>query len=81
MKKYTDPENQRFVYYVRPTMNGFAIQVLNVARDERYPLTPAIAAQIGLNIPDGMFFHSCTKEATEASLESLAQLNGFTLVE
>ena len=31
--KYTDPENQRYVYSIRETMNGFAIQVLNVARD------------------------------------------------
>ena len=41
--KYIDQENPRFTYYICETLNGFAIQVLNVARDERYPFTPAIA--------------------------------------
>ena len=81
MKKYTDPENQRYVYYIRETLNGFAVQVLNVQRDERYPLSPTIAGHLGLNIPEGMSFHSCTKETAEASLESLARLNDFILVD
>ena len=28
--RYTDPENQRYVYFIRETLNGYAIQVLNV---------------------------------------------------
>ena len=81
MKKYTDPDNQRFVYYVRETLNGFAIQVLNTERDERYPLTPSIAAQCGLQTGDVFTSHCCTKGAAEAALEELARLNGLIEIE
>lgn len=79
--KYTDPENQRYVYCIRETLNGFGIQVLNVARDERYPLTPSLAGQCGLQLPDGFLCHCCTRENAEAELERLAQLNGLLPIE
>jgi hypothetical protein len=81
MRRYTDPENQRYVYYVRETVNGYAIQVLNTDRDERYPLTPSIAAQCGLQTGDVLTSHSCTREAAEAQLEELAKMNGLTAIE
>lgn len=81
MRRYTDPENQRYVYYVRETVNGYAIQVLNVDRDERYPLTPSIAAQCGLQTGEVMTSHSCTREAAEAALKELAEMNGLVEIE
>ena len=81
MKKYTDPDNQRYVYYIRETLNGYAIQVLNVARDERYPMTPSIAGQCGLQLPDGFVCHACAKATAEAELERLAKENGLVAIE
>ena len=81
MKKYTDPEKQRYVYYVNETLNGFAIQVLNVECDERYPLSPSIAGQNGLALPEGYRLQCCARENAEAELERIADLNGLVSVE
>ena len=81
MKRYLDSENPRYVYSIRETLNGYGIQVLNVDRDERYPLTPSIAAQCGLQTGDVLTSHSCTKEAAEAALKELAELNGLIEIE
>lgn len=81
--KYIDQENPRFTYYIRETLNGFAIQVLNVARDERYPLTPAIAYKNGLTLPED-FRCDCSaneKAELEAQLERLAKLNELLHIE
>lgn len=81
--KYIDQENPRFTYYIRETLNGFAIQVLNVARDERYPLTPAIAYKNGLTLPED-FRCTCSaneKAELEAQLERLAKLNELLPIE
>lgn len=81
--KYIDQENPKFVYYIRETLNGFAIQVLNVERDERYPLTPAIAYKLGLALPEDFACH-CRADGEadlEAQLECLAQLNGLLPIE
>lgn len=81
--KYIDQENPRFTYYIRETLNGFAIQVLNVERDERFPLTPAIAHQNGLTLPDGFRCHCSASEKDElvAHLKSLAETNGMIEIE
>lgn len=81
MKRYLDSDNPRYVYSIRETLNGYGIQVLNVDRDERYPLTPSIAAQCGLQTGDVLTSHSCTKDAAEAALEELAKLNGLIEVD
>ena len=81
MKRYLDSENPRYVYSIRETLNGYGIQVLNVDRDERYPLTPSIAAQCGLQTGDVLTSHSCTKEAAEAAPKDLAELNGLIEVD
>ena len=81
MKRYLDSDNPRYVYSIRETLNGYGIQVLNVDRDERYPLTPSIAAQCGLQTGEVMTSHSCTKEAAEAALKELAELNGLIEIE
>lgn len=81
MKRYLDSDNPRYVYSIRETVNGYGIQVLNAERDERYPLTPSIAAQCGLQTGDVLTCHSCTKEAAEAALKELAELNGLIEIE
>lgn len=81
--KYTDQENPRYTYYIRETLNGFAIQVLNVARDERYPLTPAIAYKNGLTLPED-FRCDCSmgeKADLEEQLKRLASINGLIEIE
>jgi len=83
MKKYIDPDNQRYVYYICESLNGFAIQVLNVDRDERYPLTPAIAYKNGLTLPED-FICNCSayeKAELEARLANLATTNGLIEIE
>ena len=77
--KYTDPENPHYVYYIRETLNGYTIQVLNVDRDERYPLTPAIAYIIGLTLPEDFICHASANEMAklEEQLERLAKTNGI----
>ena len=81
--KYIDQDNPRCTYYIRETLNGFAIQVLDVARDERFPLTRGIANQIGLVLPDGFRCHCSANEHDElvAQLKSLADLNGLIEIE
>lgn len=79
--KYIDQENPRFTYYIRETLNGFAIQVLNVARDERYPLTKQIAAQNDLTVPEGIDFNASNRETVEASLLAIAKANGLIEIE
>ena len=81
MKRYANPEAQRYVYYIRETINGYAIQVLVVDRDERYPLTAAIAAQNGLDVPEGVSFHASSIDTVEASLAALATANGMVEIE
>ena len=54
---------------------------MNVDRDERYPLTPSIAAQCGLQTGEVMTSHSCTREAAEAALKELAEMNGLVEIE
>lgn len=79
--KYIDPENQRYRFCVRECLNGFAIQVLNVEADEHIPLTPAVASQLEIDLPDTYWLQSCTREAAEKELKRLAQLNKWAEVD
>ena len=81
MKKYIDPENERYRFYVRECLNGFALQVLVVDRDENVPLSPQVAAQMGISVPSLYRVQSCTREGAEAVLDELAALNGWVAVE
>ncbi len=81
MKKYIDPNQQRYRFHVRETMNGYAIQVLNVERDENVPLNPGIASQLAVTLPDSYRMQCCTREAAEEQLIQLATLNGWTEVQ
>lgn len=79
--KYYNPENERVQYVVRETLNGFAIQVLNADRDERYPLTPAIAYKIGLTLPEDFRCDASDETEVVAQLERLAKANGLIEIE
>lgn len=83
MKKYIDPDNQRYVYYICETLNGFGIRVLNVDRDERYPLTPAIAYKNGLTLPEDFRCNGSANEKAEIvdQLKRLAKTNGMIEIE
>lgn len=78
MKKYIDPENERYRFHVRECLNGYALQVLVVDRDENVPLSPQVAAQMGISVPGLYRVQSCTREGAEAVLAELAALNGWT---
>lgn len=77
MKRYIDPEKQRYRFYVRETLNGYALQVLNVERDESIPLTPQVAAPLGVQLPDGYRLQSCTRMGAEKTLDKVAALNDW----
>lgn len=79
--KYIDPQNQKYRFYVRECLNGYAIQVLNVEADEHIPLTPAVASQLEIDLPDTYRLQSCTRDAAEDELKRLAQLNGWNDVD
>ena len=79
--KYIDPNNQRYRYYVRECFNGYAIQVLNVEADENIPLTPTVASQLEIELPDTYRLQSCTREAAGTELKRLAHLNGWVEVD
>ena len=40
MKKYIDPENDRFQFMVRETLNGYSIEVLVMSSNTLAALTP-----------------------------------------
>ena len=80
MKKYLDPNNERYRFYVRECINGFALQVLVVPTNENVPLTIQVAAQLQISLPNVYSLQCCTREAAEAQLERLASLNNWSEV-
>ena len=78
--KYIDPNNQRYRFYVRECLNGYAIQVQNVEADEHIPLTPAVATQLEIELPENYRLQSCTRESADSELKRLAQLNKWVEV-
>lgn len=79
--KYIDPNNQRYRFYVRECLNGFAIQVLNVEVSENIPLSPSVATQLEIELPENYRLQSCTREAADSELKRLAQLNKWAEVD
>lgn len=81
MKKYFCPENEQYRFYVSGCVNGYAIQVLVVSSVEHFPLSPSVAAQLMITLPDSYRVQSCTREAAEQQLDELAQLNGWEMID
>ena len=81
MKKYINPENQRYVYYVRESINGYSLQVLIVDRDENVPLTQTVASQLSVTLPTHYRIQSTTRQVAEKLLGELAALNGWVVMQ
>lgn len=81
MKRYIDPEKQQFRFYVRSVLNGYALQVLIVDRDENIPLSPQVASKMGISLPDGYRIQCCTREEAEKTLDEVADLNEWIEVD
>lgn len=79
--KYIDPENQRYRFCVRECCNGYAIEVQNVEESANVPLTPAVASQLEIDLPDTYRLQSCKRENAERELKRLAQLNKWVEVD
>lgn len=77
MKKYIDPENDRYQYQVLETLNGYSIEVLIVSTGDIAALTPAVAAQLLVALPKPYRLQSCKLENAEKELDRLAALNGW----
>lgn len=77
MKKYIDPDNDRYQYQVVATLNGYSIEVLVVSTGDIAAVTPSVAAQLQVQLPTPYSMQSCTKEAAEQQLDELASLNGW----
>lgn len=80
MKQYFDTENDRYHYYIRPTVNGYSVQVMNTSNGETVPLVPQVAAMLQVRLPDTPLAQSCAKETAEHYLDELAELNGWFVV-
>ena len=81
MKKYIDPENDRYQYQVVATLNGYTIEVLIMPTGGITSLKPSVAAKLQVAIPKNYRMQSCTREAAEQQLDELATLNGWVALE
>ena len=81
MKKYIDPENNRYQFMVSETFNGYSIEVLVVPQNTLAALTPQVAAQLQVALPKSYRLQSCTREAAIRQLDELAALNGWVTIE
>lgn len=80
MKKYIDPENQRYQYMVLDTLNGYSIEVLIVPSGDIAALTPSVASQLNVTLPDGYRIQCCARETAEKELERIAAMNHWEIV-
>ena len=78
MTKYIDPENQRYQFMVLDTLNGYSLQVLVVSTGDIAALTPQVASQLNVTLPENYRLQCCTRNAAEKELSRVAQLNGWT---
>ena len=81
MKKYIDPENDRYQYQVLETLNGYSIEVLVVSTEDLAAVTPTVAAQLHIQLPKSYRLQSCAEEDAEKQLDELASLNGWVPME
>ena len=77
MKRYINPEDDRYVYHRQQTLNGYSIEVLIVSTGDIAGVTPSIAARLQVALPSLYRVQSCTLEAAEQQLDELAKLNGW----
>ena len=78
MKRYTKPNDDRYQFMVIHTLNGYSIEVLVVSTEALTAITPTVAAQLHIKLPDLYRLQSCAEVDAEKQLEELAALNGWT---
>ena len=81
MKRYTKPDDDRYQYLVVTTLNGYSIEVLVVSTEALAAITPSVAAQLHIKLPETFRLQSCAKEDAEKQLDDLAALNGWVALE
>ena len=81
MKRYTKPNDDRYQYLVVTTLNGYSIEVLVVSTEALAAITPSVAAQLHIKLPETFQLQSCAKEDAEQQLDELAALNGWVAME
>ena len=81
MKRYTKPNDDRYQYLVVTTLNGYSIEVLVVSTEALADITPSVAAQLHIKLPETFRLQSCAKEDAEQQLDELAALNGWVAME
>ncbi|MCR5037860.1 MAG: hypothetical protein K6A94_00775 [Bacteroidales bacterium] len=77
MKRYINPEDDRYVYHIQHTLNGYSIEVLIVSTGDIAALIPQVAAQLQVSLTDTFRLQSCTLDAAEQQLDELAKQNGW----
>lgn len=77
MKKYINPEDDRYVYHIQHTLNGYSIEVLIVSTGDIAALIPSVAEKLQVQLPDDYRIQSCTREEAEQRLGELATRNGW----
>ena len=81
MKRYTKPNDDRYQFLVIHTLNGYSIEVLVVPTEDLAAITPTVAAQLHIKLPETFRLQSCAKEDAEQQLDELAALNGWVAIE
>ena len=81
MDRYIKPNDDRYQYLVVTTLNGYSIDVLVVSTEALAAITPSVAAQLHIKLPETFRLQSCAKEDAEKQLDELAALNGWVPIE
>lgn len=81
MDRYIKPNDDRYQYLVVTTINGYSVEVLVVSTEALAAITPSVAAQLHIKLPETFRLQSCAKEDAEKQLDELAALNGWVPIE
>ena len=81
MNRYIKPNDDRYQFLVVTTLNGFSIEVLVVSTEALAAITPSVAAQLHIKLPETFRLQSCAKEDAEKQLDELAALNEWVPIE
>ena len=81
MDRYIKPNDDRYQYLVVTTLNGYSIDVLVVSTEALAAITPSVASQLHIKLPETFRLQSCAKEDAEKQLDELAALNGWVPIE
>ena len=77
MNRYIKPNDDRYQFLVVTTLNGYSIEVLVVSTEALAAITPSVAAQLHIKLPETFRLQSCANEDAEKQLDELATLNGW----